>query len=163
MDFLEDQEKILILGKLISDKDIVFELVLSKFKEITSKFETNFNEYEDFKQTLRSDYECSDECLDFYQYCFEFENNNPTNFKKVYQCAIVNFKLQKKNNEPLLSDFKSCLEISHSKNQVEENGDEVVIGDISLSNEKKLANKSVGDNNIDNIFWDFDRFLYGRD
>ena len=70
MDFLEDQENILILGKLISDKDIVFELVLSMFKEITSKCETNFNEYEDFKQTLRSDYECSDECLDFYQYCY---------------------------------------------------------------------------------------------
>ena len=49
MDFLEDQEKILILGKLIPDKEIEFELVLSEFKEITPDFETTFNEYEDFK------------------------------------------------------------------------------------------------------------------
>ena len=33
--FLEDKEKILILGKFISDKEIVFELVLSEFKKIT--------------------------------------------------------------------------------------------------------------------------------
>ena len=49
MDFLEDQENILILGKLISDKEIVFELVLSELKKITPEFETIFNEYEDFK------------------------------------------------------------------------------------------------------------------
>ena len=61
----------------------------------------------------------------------------------------------------------------HNKNWVEEKGDEVVIGDIPVSNEKKLAKKSVGNNNIDKRFkeeknndkrnWDFDRFPYSRD
>ena len=94
--FLEDKEKILILGKFISDKEIVFELVLSEFNEITPAFETKFNEYEDFKQKLRSNYECSGECLDVYQYFLEFENNYPIDFKKVYQCAVVKFKFKKK-------------------------------------------------------------------
>ena len=49
MDFLEDQEKRLIFGKLIYEKVIVFELVLSEFKEITPEFETTFIEYEEFK------------------------------------------------------------------------------------------------------------------
>ena len=83
---------------MISDKEIVFELVLSELKKITPEFETIFNEYEDFKQKLRSDYECSGECLDFYQDFLEFENNYPTDFKKVYQCAIVKFKFKNKNN-----------------------------------------------------------------
>ena len=65
------------------------------------------------------------------------------------------------------------MEIFHSKNWVEEKGNEVVIGDISVSNENKFTKNSVGNNNIDYIFkeetindkwnWDFDRFLYGRD
>ena len=49
MFFLEDKEKILILGKLISDKEIVFKLVISEFKEITPEFETTFNESKEFK------------------------------------------------------------------------------------------------------------------
>ena len=47
---MEDQEKIRILGELMSNKEILFELVLSEFKEITPEFETNLNQYEDFKQ-----------------------------------------------------------------------------------------------------------------
>ena len=83
---------------MISEKEIVFEVVLSEFKEIKPKFESSFNEYEDYKQILRSDYECSGECLEFYHYYLEFENNYPTDFKKAYQCAVVKFKLKKKNN-----------------------------------------------------------------
>ena len=142
-------KKILILGNLISNKEIVFEVVLSEFKEITPEFETSFNKYEDYKQILRSDYECSGEYLDFYQCFLEFENNYPTDFKKLYQCVVVKFNLKKKNNEPSLSNFKSYLEMFHSKNWLEEKGDEVVIGDIPVSNENKLANKSGGNNNID--------------
>ena len=56
------------------------------------EFETKFNEYEDFKQKLRSNYECSGECLDVYQYFLEFESNYPIDFKKVYQCTVVKFK-----------------------------------------------------------------------
>ena len=37
----------------------------------------------------------------------------------------------------------------HNKNWVEEKGDEVVIGDILVSNKNKLANKFVVNNNID--------------
>ena len=81
---LEDQEKLLILGELISEKVIVFESVLSVFKEISPEFETTFIEYEDFKQILKSDYAYSGTCPDFYQYFFEFENNYPTDFNKVY-------------------------------------------------------------------------------
>ena len=43
---------------------------------------------------------------------------------------------KKKNNEPSLLNFKSYLEMLHNKNLVEEKGDEVVIGDISVTNEK---------------------------
>ena len=127
---------------MISDKEIVFELVLSEFNEITPEFETKFNEYDDFKQKLRSNYECSGECLDVYQYFLEFENNYLSDFNKVYQCAVVKYKLKKENNEPLLSEFKSYSEMFHSKNWVEETGDELVIGDIPVSSEKKLDKKN---------------------
>ena len=117
----------------------MFEVDLSELKEIKSKFESLFNEYEDYKQTLRSDYECSGECLDFYQYFLVFENNHLTDFIKVYQCDVVKFKLKNKKNEPSLSNFKSYLEIFHNKNWVEEKGDKVVIGDISVSNKKEIS------------------------
>ena len=125
---------------------IVFELVLSEFKEITPESETIFNEYEDFKQTLKSDYEYSGECLDFYQYFFEID------FNKVYQCVVVKYKLKKEDNEPSLSEFKSYLEMFHRRNWFEEKGDELVIGDSLVSNEKKLDNIYVGNNKIDQRF-----------
>ena len=152
MDFLEDQEKRLIFGKLVYEKVIVFELVLSEFKEITPEFETTFIEYEDFKESLKSDYEYSGECLDFYKRFLEFENNYPTDYNWVYQCAVVKYKLKNKENEPSLSEFKSYLDIFNSKNWVEEKGDELVIDNIPLSNENKLDNKSVGNNKIDQRF-----------
>ena len=123
-------------------KVIAFELVLSGIKEITPEFETTFIKHEYFKQTLKSDYEYSDECLDFYQYFLEFENNYLSDFNKVYQCAVVKYKLKKENNEPSLSEFKSYSEMLHSKNWVEETGDELVIGDIPVSSEKKLDKKN---------------------
>ena len=91
---------------MISDKEIVFELVLIEFNEITLGFERTFNKYEDFKQTLRSNYIYSGECLDLTQYFLEFNNNYPSDFKKVYQCAVIKFKLKKIYNEPSLSEFK---------------------------------------------------------
>ena len=48
MDFLKDKENTLILGKFISDKEIVFEVVRSEFKEVKPEFESSFNEYEDY-------------------------------------------------------------------------------------------------------------------
>ena len=106
MDFLEDKEKLLILENLISDKEIVSEVVLNEFKEVKPEFESWFNEYEDYKQILGNDYECSDECLEFYQCFLAFENKYPNDIKKAYQCAVVKFKLEKLKNEPSLSNFK---------------------------------------------------------
>ena len=61
----------------------------------------------------------------------------------------------------------------YNKNWAEEEGAEVVIGNIPVSNENKLDNKSVGNNKIDQKFkeeknndkrnWDFNSFPYGRD
>ena len=97
---------------------------------------------------MKSYYEYSGECLDFYQYLFEFENNNPIDFNKVYQCDVVKKKLKKKDNDQSLSEFKSYLEMFYIKNW----GDEIVIGDILVSNEKKLDNKYVGNNKVDQRF-----------
>ena len=150
----------------------MFEVVLNDFKEVKPEFESSFNEYEDCKQTVRNDYVCRGECFGFYQYFLAFGNNYPNDFKKAYQCDFVKFKLKKKYNEPSLSNFKSYLEFFHNKNWVEEKCNEVVIGDISFSNIKTLANKCVV-NNIDKIYkeekitykrnWDLYRFPYGRD
>ena len=115
----------------------MLEVVLSEFKEITLEFESSFNKYIYYKQTLRNDYECSGKCLEFYQYFLVFENKYPNNCKKAYQCDVVKFKLKKNNNEPSLSNLKSYPKMFHNKNWVEEKGDEVVIGDILVSNEKK--------------------------
>ena len=64
---------------------------------------------------MESHYEYSGECLDFYKYSLEFENNYSTDYNKVYQCTVVKNKLKKKDNEPSLLEFKSYLDISHSK------------------------------------------------
>ena len=101
---------------------------------------------------MESHYEYSGECLDFYKRFLEFENNYPTDYNWVYQCAVVKYKLKNKENEPSLSEFKSYLDIFNSKNWVEEKGDELVIDNIPLSNENKLDNKSVGNNKIDQRF-----------
>ena len=120
---MEDKEKILIRGNLISDKEIVFAVVLSEFKEVKPEFESSFNEYEDNKQTLRNDNEDSGEFLEFYHCFLAFENKYPSDFKKAYQCAVVKFKLKKKKNLLSLLNFKSHLEIFHNKNWVKEKGD----------------------------------------
>ena len=60
----------------------------------------------------------------------------------------------------------------HNKSLVEVKGDEVVIRDISVTNEKQLINKCVinnidkrykEDKSTDKRIWDFGRFPYGRD
>ena len=108
---------------MISDKEIVFAVVLSEFKEVKPEFELSFNEYEDDKQTLRNDNEDSGEFLEFYHFFLAFENKYPSDLKKAYQCAVVKFKLKKKNNLPSLLNFESHLEIFHNKNWVKEKGD----------------------------------------
>ena len=112
----------------------MFDVVLSELKEVKPEFESSFNEYEAFKQTLRNDYECSGECHEFYQYFLAFENKYPNDLKKTHQCDVVKYKFKKKINEPSLSNFKSYLEMFHNKDCVEEKSDEVVIGDNSVSN-----------------------------
>ena len=100
---------------MISDKEIVFAVVLSEFKEVKLEFESSFNQFKDYQNTLKNDNEGSSECLEFYQYLFAFENKYPNDFKKAYQCAVVKFKLEKFNNEPSLSNLKSYLEMFHIK------------------------------------------------
>ena len=132
-----DDKKILILGNLISDKEIVFAVVLSEFKEVKPEFESSSNDYKEYqRKKLKNDNVGSGEFLEVYQCFLAFENKYPNDVKKAYQCAVVKFKLKKKNNEPSLLNFKSYLEMLHNKNLVEEKGDEVVIGDILVTNEK---------------------------
>ena len=88
----------------------------------------------------------------FFKYVLEFENNYPTDYNKVYQYDVVKYKLKKKDSEQSLSEFKSYLDVFHSEHWVEEKGDELVIGDIPLSNKNKLDDKSVDNNKIDQIF-----------
>ena len=88
----------------------------------------------------------------FFKYVLEFENNYPTDYNKVYQYDVVKYKLKKKDSEQSLLEFKSYLDVFHSEHWVEEKGDELVIDDIPLLDEKKLDNKSVGDNKIDQRF-----------
>ena len=85
---MEDKEKILTLGNLISDKEIVFAVVLSEFKEFKPEFESSFNEYEDYKQTLKNNNESSGKSLGFYQCFLAFEKIYPNDFKKnVSMCC----------------------------------------------------------------------------
>ena len=98
---------------------------------------------------MKSDYEYSGKCLDFYKYVLEFENNYLTDYNKVNQCDVVKYKIKKKVNKSSLPEFKSHLDFFNSKNCVEETSDGLVIGDIQLSNEKKLDKKSVDNNKID--------------
>ena len=79
---------------MISNKEIVFTVVLSEFKEVKPEFESLFNQLKDYQNTLKNDNEGSSECLEFYQSFLAFENKYPNDFKKVYQCAVVNLKLK---------------------------------------------------------------------
>ena len=133
---------------MISDKEIVFAVVLSEFKEVNPEFGSSFNQYNKYQNTLKNDNEGSSECLEFYQRFLAFENKYPNDFKKAYQYSVVKFKLKKLKNEPSLSTFKLYMEMFHNKILVEEKGDEVVIRDIFVTNEKKKSNKCVV-NNID--------------
>ena len=85
---------------MISDKDIVFAVVLSEFKEVKPEFDSSFNQYKDYQNTLKNDNEGSSECLEFYQCFLAFDNKYPNDFKKAYQCSVVKSKLKKLKNEP---------------------------------------------------------------
>ena len=100
---------------MISDKEIVFAVVLSEFKEVKPEFESSFNQYNDYQNTLKNDNEENEQCLEFYQ-CFpEFHVKYPSDFKRAYQCSVVKFKLKKLKNEPSISNFKLYMELFHNK------------------------------------------------
>ena len=89
-----DDKKILILGNLISDKEIVFAVVLSEFKEVKPEFESSSNDYKDYqRKKLKNDNVGSGEFLEVYQYFLAFENKYPNDVKKAYQCAVVRRKI----------------------------------------------------------------------
>ena len=101
MDCLIDKEKILILNNLIFNKEIVFAIVLSKFMEVKPEFESSFNEYEDYKQTLKNNDEGSGEYLEFYQCFLAFEKSIQMISKKRINVLFLSLSLRKKN-EPSL-------------------------------------------------------------
>ena len=136
MEFSEDKEKLLILRNLISDKEIVFEAILSEFKEVKPEFELSFNEYEDYKQTLKNNNEGSGESLEFYQCFLAFEKNIQMISKKRINVLLLSLSLRRKimnHHYEISNHILKCFIINiWSKKK----GDEVVIGDISVTNEK---------------------------
>ena len=67
---------------MISDKEIVFAVVLSEFKEVKPEFDSSFNQYNDYQNTLKNDNEGCSEYLEFYQCFLEFKNKYPNDLKK---------------------------------------------------------------------------------
>ena len=65
---------------MISNKEIVFTVVLSEFKEVKPEFESLFNQLKDYQNTLKNDNEGSSECLEFYQCFLAFEKKYPNDF-----------------------------------------------------------------------------------
>ena len=51
--------------------------ILIEFKEEKPEFESSFNQYNYYQNTLKNDNEGSNECLKFYQCFLEFESNIP--------------------------------------------------------------------------------------
>ena len=79
---------------MITDKEIVFSVILSEFKEEKPEFESSLNQYNDYQNTLKNDNEGSNKCLEFYQYFLEFNIKHPSDFKKAYQCSVVKLNLR---------------------------------------------------------------------
>jgi len=50
---------------LITDREIVFTVILSEYKEEIPEFEASFDQYNDYQNTLKNDNEESEQCLFF--------------------------------------------------------------------------------------------------
>ena len=50
---------------MISDREDVFAVILSEFKEAKPEFEASFDQYNDYQNTLKNDNEESEQCLFF--------------------------------------------------------------------------------------------------
>ena len=103
------------LGKLITDREMMFTIILSEYKEKIPEFEASFDQYNDYQNTLKNDIQQSEQCLVFYQYFHEFHVKYPGDFKRAYDCCVLKFKLKKLKNEPSISIFKSYVELFHNK------------------------------------------------
>ena len=53
VDFLEDSFKKETLGKLITDREMMFTIILSEFKEKIPEFKTSFDQYNEYQNASR--------------------------------------------------------------------------------------------------------------
>ena len=104
-----------ILGKIITDRESVFSIISSEYKDIHQEFEASFEQYNYYQKTLTNDNEDSEKCLIFYKFFHEFHVKFPNNFKKAYELSVVKFKLKKLENEPSISNFKLFIDLFHNK------------------------------------------------
>ena len=103
---------------MITDREIVFTVILSEYKEEIPEFEASVDQCNNYQNTLNNDIQQSEQCLVFYQYFHEFHVKYPGDFKRAYECSVLKFKLKKLKNEPSISNFKLCMELSHNKSLV---------------------------------------------
>ena len=142
----------------------MFDIIQSEFKEIKSDFQTTFQLYEDYKNSLKNDIECSEHYLSFYTYFLECVTKYPNIYNKVLTYAVVKYQLKMKSKIHSLSEF--------------EKGNDIFIGDndtenISISSKMKLDNTTKDVIKIDKRYkedknneyrnWDFGKFPHGRD
>ena len=79
-------QKILI-GNLISDKENMFAVIMSEFKEEKPVFEASFNQYNDYQNTLKNDNE---------------KVNNVSNFINVFLNSMLNIPVISKKRINIL-------------------------------------------------------------
>ena len=159
VDFLEDSLKKKTLGKLITDSDITFSIILSEYKDKTPEFILSLDQYNEYKNSLNKDIQQSEQCLAFNNYFQEFHVQYPNDFKRAYDCCVIKFKLKGNKIGPSISIFKSYIELFHEKCLDETKGDELIMcGNVDVIDKRFKDNKITEEKK-----WDFGKFPYGRD
>ena len=115
VDFLKNPFNQITLGPMITDRESVFAIISSEYKDMNQEFEASFEQCNDYRNTLKNDNEDNEQCLVFYQCFHEFHVKFPNNFKKAYELSVVKFKLKKLENEPSISNFKIFIDLFHNK------------------------------------------------
>ena len=142
VDFLEDSLKKETLGKLITDSEMTFSIILSEYKEKIPEFITSFDQYNEYKNVLNKDIQQSEQCLAFNNYFQEFHVQYPDDFKRAYDCCVIKFKLKGNKTGPSISIFKSYIELFHDKCLDETKGDELIMcGNVDVIDKRFKDNK----------------------
>ena len=126
-------------------KNFIFDIIQSEFKEIKSDCQTTFQLYEDYKNSLKNDIECTKHYLDVYTYFLEYVTKYQNDYNKIYKYAVVKYQLKMKSKEPSSSELEPFLNLFHYKNWIEEKGNDIFVGDddtdnIASSNKMELDN-----------------------